>query len=500
MSGTHDGSDKEPKVPTPALFYGQREKLEGWLLEFDMYYAYNGRKIGSKGLFATTYLRGLAQKWVAPYVKSYLRGEETYKKSMDDWGKFKELLKDSFGNTENRKKEAARAVQNMRQKRSTAEYAAAFKQYSLDLKWGKEADMANFRRGLKDHVKEGLIHSAAEIEDLDTLIKEAVEIDDAYYDLQMEKKKRIGTRERYPRGTKDYGDPMEIDAFQRTSRKGKKSFKGKGKNKPMVCWNCDKPGHIAKDCRMNKVHRPQINMLRRLDPTRRGMRTPPDSPGEDPLEIGLSESEDETWERVHAVLEENSAVEIPEDWEHLTQPPENIEVRGGGVSEEDNPDEEQELRLRATGPALHIATAGWEDVDVPDGISQYEENLSTYSFEYATDPRNYLHRFVDWPYCTGTWCRWHFADKQETASNPVPECRRFWNNCREDTCPWHLWDKRTNGTFPGKTPLQNRSMRDNAKNTEWGTSCEATTWIYCLSHRCEQHKEEKTRYGFLPKN
>ena len=97
-----------------------------------------------------------------------------------------------------------------------------------------------YRRGLKDHVKDELtrLSNACDINDLSDLIKEAIKIDNSWYDRAMEKKYdggisgysgmarsdfRYENRNRTPKRDAYGPMPMELDAIDRKKRQ----FRGK---------------------------------------------------------------------------------------------------------------------------------------------------------------------------------------------------------------------------------------------------------------------------------
>jgi len=134
--------------------------------------------------------------------------------------------------------------------------------------------MVMFRRGLKDNVKDELMRDGRRNNDLDDLIKTAIDLDDKLYERGIEKRHNIrvrGSAGYVPRRswtTKrnesvDRGDPIELDA----TYKVKKEPNRKGKSNPtrkregLKCYACGKIGYIAKNCRSkNKVQRRQFNI------------------------------------------------------------------------------------------------------------------------------------------------------------------------------------------------------------------------------------------------
>ena len=122
-----------------------------------------------------------------------------------------------------------------------------------------------YRRGLKENVKDELIRSGASTTTLDNTIVEAIRIDDMLYERQIEKRYILRKPTGYsPRGgtggyTRDRGDPIELDATIKGKPRG---GKGKGNKKGGIkCYLYGKLGYIKKDCRTNKVRRPQINIM-----------------------------------------------------------------------------------------------------------------------------------------------------------------------------------------------------------------------------------------------
>ena len=74
------------------------------------------------------------------------------------------------------------------QKRFYAEYATQFQQHASLADWDDVALMTMFQRELKDNVKDKLMRNSARHNNLNILIKRAIDIDDKLYKHIMKKK------------------------------------------------------------------------------------------------------------------------------------------------------------------------------------------------------------------------------------------------------------------------------------------------------------------------
>jgi hypothetical protein len=280
--------DKNIRYKTIEPFTGERNKLQGFLLQLRLYVKFNGERFRSETeqvLWAVTLLEGKAMNWIEGFLEDYLnltntKGEINHSKMEDTtikifatWKGFVDEIKANFGVTDERK-EAERAIESLKQRGSATAYTRDFQRYSTKTEWGDEALRYQYRKGLKDFVKDELLRTGQKTDTLENLIAAACEIDNAWYERSMEKKgkydpdyKRMGEgRHRFQRGNRhDRGDPMELDAaFQ-----GKISSQEKqDRMQKKLCFNCGKPGHMARNCRSggdslrgprNKGRRGQLN-------------------------------------------------------------------------------------------------------------------------------------------------------------------------------------------------------------------------------------------------
>ena len=75
-TGTEGDGTKPSK---PDLFYGERSKLNGWLLQFDLYFRLGKDRIPevNKVPLTATFIRGKALSWINSDLSGYMDGEAT---------------------------------------------------------------------------------------------------------------------------------------------------------------------------------------------------------------------------------------------------------------------------------------------------------------------------------------------------------------------------------------------------------------------------------------
>jgi hypothetical protein len=152
------------KVPKPDLFYGDRSKYEEWTIQVELHFRFNRVPLNEQALYAATFLRGRAEKWIKPFLKKKLEGTETTG-ILNSWTSFKENCTNIFGNTMEIM-DATREIQRLRQTGSVRDYTAKFQECAAVLGWGDTALFEMYRKGLRDDVEDELMRYGGNVTNL----------------------------------------------------------------------------------------------------------------------------------------------------------------------------------------------------------------------------------------------------------------------------------------------------------------------------------------------
>ena len=138
-------------------------------------------------------MRGKALRQVKPSVKKYKDSNDNngdlarITTQIESFIRFKAELRRTIGPS-NKSNITIRIVQYLAQKKSIANYAIQFQQYTTKTGQDDAALIIIFRRGLKNYIKDKLTRSGVVLETLSELIKELIDIDDKWYKRSIEKK------------------------------------------------------------------------------------------------------------------------------------------------------------------------------------------------------------------------------------------------------------------------------------------------------------------------
>ena len=241
-------SQLEPQVSLPSKFDGNRERCRDFMNQVRLIFRlqpqrYNNdrTKIG----FIGTLLTGTAAAWFSPHFEADLE-------IMSDLELFTAELEDAFGDLD-RASVAANNIRTLHQGFGTvSEYAAAFRRIICDLDWGDGAYVDQFRRGLRDDVKD-LMLTLKVPTTLHEAISGALACDNRLLERKAERKGFSQSRPQQVnyRRENQGPTPMELDAMvqSRTQRRGPLSpEESERRRRSGLCMYCGEPGHMLKDC------------------------------------------------------------------------------------------------------------------------------------------------------------------------------------------------------------------------------------------------------------
>ena len=509
------------KAVQPDLYYGERNKLDDWIMQIRTYCLIRKVPTDQQTLFATTLMRGRAQKWVKPFLKRYFDDPEDNENQdvrhwMEKFPFFVKKIQQVFGST-NDQEVAIRIVQNLKQRKAASEYAAQFQEYADLTEWDDNALMTMYRRGLKDHIKDELtrLSRSRDLTCLNDLVEESIAIDDDWYDRAMEKKYdgsqrgfssfeprgfshrgRNGRRQRDPYGPM----PMELDAFEKKGQsKGKKQqFRGK---KALTCYGCGKPGHIARNCRSKGVvPRPQLNVLERVPDDEAGpsRRNRWDDDELNTLFQAQRILEDKVDNRIAKLESQYWKNDDGEDWKEV---PDQTQER-----QEDPNEIQAESEAISSGSPSCVSTSSEDSEATKELIEEYRSLTNKQALGPDRNCRNDTahpeHSTVAWTACMDKKCHTH-RPGWVTAGKPIViGCQaKRWNTCRTDHCEYHIVRKREFKCFPGHDALWQMIFRDQQQH--WNKEedeCTHEQWHYCLYGDCTNpvHIQAKQYHGLAP--
>jgi hypothetical protein len=255
------------KVAFPDTFDGNRKKLKSFIIQIELWLAFNSKHFVhdvDRILWVVALLRGSASDWISTFLADHMQhrnseglctsgASKATQAIFVNWKGFIKQLNANFGDIDV-KRTAMTTLTKLKQSGSAVSYTAVFQQYAHQTNWNDDALCHQYYTGLKDYVKDEMSRSDKP-DDLKEMIELAQKIDNRHYERQLEKKgggnlnwNRKGKRGNY------WPQPMELDAtFKPSGRPGKpRDPKKEQQLKERLCFNCDKPGHIARDCRQPK--------------------------------------------------------------------------------------------------------------------------------------------------------------------------------------------------------------------------------------------------------
>jgi hypothetical protein len=495
---------KDLKMSTPDTFSGDRSKLKAFLIQVELFIGFNSTRFNSdteRVLWTTALLRGAAFNWIEAFITDYMdnrtdkgecttaMGEETIAIFQTFKG-FKKRITRVFGDID-QERTAERHIQNLRQKGSAASYTAEFQQYSGKTDWNDDALKAQYYKGLKDMVKDEIARSDRP-NDLQKMIEMAIKIDNRNFERNMERKGQYapGDYKKKP-GRKNYWpQPMELDA---TFKPGRPRDKNKERQlKERLCFNCSKPGHLARECKQpkRKGERRPGKQLNATWTGRFGYSTPKEinaSLGTEPIEWEVTNQEiekfrlsagddagsdsDDTWEmeslttseqeEYDELVKESPILEKDKDWvvkrvkAHQEEMREMKRIHDENVKELDTYYQGKKDALNEIQERLGFKGKGKETDVMEEVCTKLDLKNTFYQVQMVSpDPKETREKQQR------ATTRFEELSKEQESTIPGYEN----GNIAEADHPWHRW----------------------------------LLWDHCYTNSCQTHLESKKRHFHFP--
>lgn len=242
---------KEPKIPVPERFNGNRKNYRTFMSQVDAIFTLNASRFPddkTKIIYIGSLLTGDAAKWFEAMTRS-----ETGN-LMNDYKVFKTIFEQLFSDPYS-EANACRELKKLRQgSLSATAYAMKFLSLSVDTKYNEPALLEYFRSGLNPQIKDILATTVNLPQKFEPFMNFVIGIDNRLYERRQE--------QRFERST-NFGEsnyrqqqqptPMEIDSIQLRNNNSKPRRRLTEAEKQYrrdnnLCFFCGAEDHIADRC------------------------------------------------------------------------------------------------------------------------------------------------------------------------------------------------------------------------------------------------------------
>jgi len=264
-TSTSPTSARPPKAADPEIFSGDRKKADPFLRALKLNIAIRPNSFPTdqtKILYALSYMQGgSAGDWASNYTRAILDGDSPF----PDWETFCTRFERAFGDAD-REAHARQRLRSLKMTRgmTAEEYTTAFEAISGRTGFNDEALMDAYEHGLLRNLVEK-IHLDTLPQSLQEWKDKATRIDKlwrrfneqhSFLPTNPRQDNRLGTNRPFrpltsqplptsprptvpaPSSSSSY-EPMDLDSSRRQNNPRRVAG---------LCWNCNKPGHIARDC------------------------------------------------------------------------------------------------------------------------------------------------------------------------------------------------------------------------------------------------------------
>ncbi|KAJ1215323.1 hypothetical protein NDU88_002932 [Pleurodeles waltl] len=233
-------------------FSGEPTKLREFLDSLTVYFAFRPTQFShdrTKVGYLISALSGPALAWATPMVSSN-------DPVLSDYSAFVNRFKLMFSRP-GLEASAEEALCDIHQgSQDVLQYITRFRQLAAETTWVERTLVTLFRRGLKEKIKDELVHSTR-VEDLRGLMDQALSIEYRLQERRAEKRKSRGsfqpsTSRVFPHRSEECrppvrdteGEPMQVD----TTRGPLSPSEREDRRKKGLCLYCGSAGHILRTC------------------------------------------------------------------------------------------------------------------------------------------------------------------------------------------------------------------------------------------------------------
>lgn len=457
MATPNEKPSRKPKMATPEKYDGSRTELRTFLTNIDLYCEFNEvPNDQEKILMASTHMKGRASNWMQPYVEDYLsdidtRGTKDETRALfASWAEFKKEMGHIFGEVD-AQNQAEKAITRLKQTSSVSAYTAEFKQLQSRIDWDDAALRTVFEAGLKETVKDGLVHHDKPTT-LHALIELATRIDNRLWERNRQRKQfqptMANTRKQRNRTDRD-GDTIMTGKVQDKSndRKPRGKFNDglspeerKKRYDSKACLRCGEVGHFRRDCPKNestKRVQETVRMLRARTPF------PTEEPDETLSDLDLYEEARQATDDAFELVQEAIGLKdfkwddpLPTDWQiegaEVLSRLRNLQCWICGTTTHYANDCDYEGRIAISGPrADEIACRAAQE---QPRFKEPDDEETPRTFKERMEQHENL-RWVDCP----RQCDYHLRKREETRDDEDDCCHvNLWlNECRVQHCHMH---------------------------------------------------------------
>ncbi len=246
------------KISTSNLYYEDRDKLDAFLIQVNIYVRAHKKLSSSsdKILFAFSYFRKDVFKWFKSLIKNHLKNksedrEDETNRVFEDFSNFEQAIRRMYEDID-AKRIVERQLYDIKQSESAFKYVAAFQSIAAEIEWDDSTLTAQFYRELKNVIKNEIARTNR-FATLHAMISKTIVLNNRQYERRLEKKNKVAyvsiARSKEKKKQLYYdSQSMKLDATRKIST----NARDKTVQQSKTCYTCKKLDHFFRDCTQNK--------------------------------------------------------------------------------------------------------------------------------------------------------------------------------------------------------------------------------------------------------